>query len=105
MGSVYPKNGYAARSDYACIFMDRSGPRIRANRKRQKTLLALLRQIRTDAGLRQADLAAALRMPQSVVSKYESGERRLDILELRQVCEVVGLSLNDFVAKLERELK
>jgi transcriptional regulator with XRE-family HTH domain len=85
--------------------MDRSGPRIRANRKNQKALLALLRQIRIDAGLRQTDLAVALKMPQSVVSKFESGERRLDILELRQVCEVVGLSLNDFVTKLERELK
>jgi transcriptional regulator with XRE-family HTH domain len=85
--------------------MDRSGPRIRANRKRQKTLLALLRQIRTDAGLRQADLAAAIRMPQSVVSKYESGERRLDILELRQVCEAVGLTLNQFVERLEKVLE
>src|SRR5579863_4281247 len=99
MGSVYPKNGYAARSDYACVFMDRSGPRIRANRKNQKALLSLLREIRMDAGLRQVDMAKALGMPQSVVSKYESGERRLDILELRKVCEVVGLTLNDFVEK------
>jgi transcriptional regulator with XRE-family HTH domain len=84
--------------------MERSGPRIRANRKNQKALLALLREIRMEAGLRQADLAKALRMPQSVVSKYESGERRLDILELRQVCDAVGVTLKDFVARLEREL-
>ncbi len=77
---LYPKNGYEARFLYACIFMDRSGPRIRANRKEQKALLCLLRDIRTEAGLRQQDIAEALRMPQSVVSKYESGERRLDIL-------------------------
>jgi transcriptional regulator with XRE-family HTH domain len=43
-------------------------------------------------------------MPQSVVSKYESGERRLDILELRQVCEATGITLTDFVARLERSL-
>jgi transcriptional regulator with XRE-family HTH domain len=85
--------------------MDRSGPRIRANRKNQKALLALLRQIRVDAGLLQADLGKALRMPQSVVSKYESGERRLDILELRQVCDAVGLSLGDFVERLDQALK
>jgi transcriptional regulator with XRE-family HTH domain len=84
--------------------MDRSGPRIRANRKNQKALLVLLREIRTEAGLRQADLAKALRMPQSVVSKYESGERRLDILELRQVCDAVGVPLKDFIARLERVL-
>jgi transcriptional regulator with XRE-family HTH domain len=91
-------------ADYACGLMDRSGPRIRANRKNQKALLALLREIRTEAGLRQADLAKALRMPQSVVSKYESGERRLDILELRQVCDAVGVTLKDFIARLESVL-
>lgn len=85
--------------------MDRSGPRIRANRKNQKALLNLLRQIRVDAGLRQVDMARALRMPQSVVSKYESGERRLDLLELRQVCEVAGITLGDFVARFERVVK
>ena len=84
--------------------MDRSGPRLRANRKHQRALLALLRQIRTEAGLTQTGLAQALRMPQSVVSKYESGERRLDILELRQVCKAVGVSPADFVARLETML-
>src|SRR5438552_297107 len=100
----YPKNGYKSRGRYACGFMDRSGPRIRANRKHQKALLSLLRDIRVEAGLRQVDMAKALRMPQSVVSKYESGERRLDILELRQVCDAVGLTLKGFVARLERIL-
>lgn len=86
-------------------FMDRSGPRIRANRKNQKALLDLLREIRVEAGVRQVDMARALRMPQSVVSKYESGERRLDILELRQVCHVIGITLKDFVERLEAALK
>ena len=85
--------------------MERSGPRIRANRKNQKALLSLLRQIRIDAGLRQVDMANALGMPQSVVSKYESGERRLDLLELRQVCAVSGISLYEFVSKLEIVLR
>lgn len=84
--------------------MDRSGPRLRANPKHQKALLALLREIRIDAGLRQEDLAKALGMPQSVVSKYESGERRLDLLELRQVCRATGIDLKDFVARLEKAL-
>src|SRR5215467_4941308 len=101
----YPKYGYESRANYACVFMERSGPRIRANRKNQKALLALLRQIRVEAGMPQTELAKALRMPQSVVSKYESGERRLDLLELRQVCEAVGISLKDFVARLESVLR
>jgi transcriptional regulator with XRE-family HTH domain len=68
-------------------------------------LQALLREVRAEAGLRQADLAANLGLPQSFVSKYESGERRLDILELREVCRSIGISLPNFVARLEDALK
>ena len=51
--------------------------------------------------MRQVDLADRLRQPQSYVSKYESGERRLDILELRQVCNALGISLEAFIRRLE----
>lgn len=54
--------------------------------------------------LTQADLAKKLKQPQSFVSKYESGERRLDILELRSICTVLEISLADFVKKLEDKL-
>lgn len=69
----------------------------------QKRLLELLRRIRLDAGLRQVDLAERLGQPQSFVSKYESGERRLDLLELREICNAVGISLAKFVRMFERE--
>ena len=67
----------------------------------QSRLRRLLRQIRTDAGLRQEDLAVRLKQSQSFVSKYESGERRLDLLELQQICNAVGLSLEEFVRRFE----
>ena len=67
----------------------------------EQTLLALLRAARREAGMRQVDLANRLRRPQSYVSKYESGERRLDLLELRQICNALGISLEAFVRKLE----
>jgi len=54
-----------------------------------------------EAGLRQGDLAEKLGQSQSFVSKYESGERRLDLLELQQICRVVGLSLAQFVQRFE----
>ena len=69
-----------------------------------EALLVLLRQIRLDAKLRQVDLAERLGQPQSFVSKYESGERRLDILELRSLCKAVGITLEQFVARLEERL-
>ncbi len=67
----------------------------------QKQLCKLLRQLRLAAGLRQADLADVLGKPQSFVSKYEAGERRLDLLELRQVCNALGLPLAELVVRLE----
>jgi transcriptional regulator with XRE-family HTH domain len=67
----------------------------------QQVLLELLRKARQDAGLKQAELAESLGQTQSFVSKYESGERRLDLLELGQICNVLGLSLTDFVRKFE----
>lgn len=69
--------------------------------RRQDALQRLLRQIRTEAGLRQVDLAAKLGQPQSFVSKCESGERRLDLLELEQVCICCGITLADFVIRLD----
>jgi transcriptional regulator with XRE-family HTH domain len=64
----------------------------------------LLREERKRAGLRQSDLAERLGQPQSFVSKYESGERRLDIAELYDVCAALGITLQEFVRLLERRL-
>ena len=64
----------------------------------------LLKRIRQDKGIRQIELAEKLGVPQSFVSKYESGDRQLDILELRQVCKAVGISMQDFIRKLEDSL-
>lgn len=85
--------------------MEKSGPRLTANRKQQKALLSLLRELRVQAGLRQIDMARALGKPQAFVSYYESGARRLDLLELRQICGVLGIPLLDFVRKFEKLLQ
>lgn len=67
-------------------------------------LQVLLRRLRLDAGLTQAELAERVGQSQSFVSKYESGERRLDVLELRRICGALGLGLTDFVRRLEESL-
>lgn len=61
----------------------------------------LLRDFRVSKGLRQVDVAERLGEPQSFVSKYESGERRLDFAEVAAVCEVLGVSLMEFVRRFE----
>ncbi len=74
-------------------------------RRRRQLLLHLLRQIRLEGGLRQVDVAKLMRKPQSFVSNYESGERRLDLLELHQLCEVVGITLVDFAKRFESAIR
>lgn len=73
--------------------------------REQLALQALLRQVRIDAALRQEQLAAKLKRPQSFVSKYESGERRLDLVEIREICGAIGIPLPKFVSKFEDSLK
>ncbi len=69
-----------------------------------KKLQRLLKQVRLGAGLRQEDLAEFLGKPQSFVSKYEKGDRRLDLVELRQICLAVGISITEFVSRFEESL-
>ena len=50
-----------------------------------------LRAIREHAELTQRGLAARLKVPHSWVAKVESGERRLDFIELCWVCSACGV--------------
>ncbi len=76
----------------------------KTRRRQQLVLRKLLRQLRKEAGLRQQDLAIRLDQPQSFVSKYEIGDRRLDVLELRQVCLAMDVPLTTFIKRLEQLL-
>jgi len=64
----------------------------------------LLKETRVAKSLTQADVATSLGVQQSYVSKYESGERRLDFVETAQVCEALGLSIEDFAASYSAKL-
>ena len=47
------------------------------------------------------DVANQLDVPQSFVSTYESGERRLDVIELRHVAQAIGTTLEVLVSRLD----
>ena len=84
------------------LAQDMPGGATIARRKNRKALLTLLREVRTEADLTQVEMARSLGVPQSFVSKYESGERRLDLLELQQVCQALGITLEAFVKRFEK---
>lgn len=62
----------------------------------------LLIQARKDAGLTQSDLAARLGRPQSYVSKYENGERRLDLIEFLDIADILNIHVPTFLDDLLR---
>lgn len=55
-----------------------------------RQFLQKLKAARLEAGLTQVDVAERLKKPQSFVSKFESGERRVDPVELRHLAKIYG---------------
>lgn len=70
-----------------------------------RTLLRLLRDVREQAGTSQVQIATRLGTTQSLISKCERGERRLDAIELRRWVLELGLSFPDFLLQFEALLK
>lgn len=73
--------------------------------KVQIILQNLLKEERRKRGKSQKDIAEATGFTQSTISKYESGERRLDIIELMIVCNALGVSLSGFVSEFEKRIR
>lgn len=67
--------------------------------QRYAAFAGLLRGERKKAGMTQARLAKKLRRPQSYVSKYERGDRRLDVVEFLEVARAVGFDPNEFLKR------
>ena len=66
-------------------------------RNEYEVFLTLLKARRIDAGLTQQDCSKALGRPQSFMSDVERGIRRLDIVQIYDICQVLGCDLVEFV--------
>jgi len=69
-----------------------------------RVLLSHLREARVRCGMTQVQMADQLGTAQSLVSKCERGERRLDAIELRRWVMELGLSFPEFIAEFEARL-
>jgi transcriptional regulator with XRE-family HTH domain len=76
-----------------------------AQRLENDILVAMLRRARERAHLSQEQLALMLRKPQSFVSKYESGHRRLDVIEFLDVAEAIGFQPGAFLEEVRARTK
>lgn len=72
--------------------------------KEYAALLELLIEVRHRAGLTQTQLGQRLPFEQPAISKIERGDRRVDVIELKMICDRLGISLQDFIAELENRL-
>lgn len=72
--------------------------------KAYKRLRELLVAARRDASLTQVELSLRLKRPQSFVSKYERGERRLDVIEFGEVARALEIDPIRILGKLYGEI-
>lgn len=72
--------------------------------KEYKLFLSRLNEARRDAGLTQEELAKRLPHSQKFVSRCETGERRIDVIELRAICRALDISFVEFVKNLDTSL-
>lgn len=73
-------------------------------KKYNLVIVELLYRLRISAGVTQQQLSVILKVPQSYISKIETGERRIDLIELREICKALNSNLTEFVVMLEKEL-
>lgn len=71
-----------------------------SNTTRYELFQKALAEARQEKGITQSDVATRLGKPQSFVSKYESGERRLDVIEFLEVCEALSTSPQSILRKV-----
>ncbi|MGL5194500.1 MAG: helix-turn-helix domain-containing protein [Chroococcales cyanobacterium] len=62
----------------------------------------LLIEIRQSSKLTQVQVAQRLHKPQSFVSKYERGERRLDVVEFLEVAKALEVNPSELLIQLDR---
>jgi len=73
-------------------------------RREHEIFLQVLKRTRVESGMTQAQCSAALGRPQSFMSDVERGVRRLDTVQLRDLCLILGTSLTSFTKAYEEAL-
>ena len=72
--------------------------------KKRRLFRIMLIEARKAAGLTQVQVARKLGRPQSFVSKYETGERRLDVVEFLEIAGTLRINPVSFLRRLQRRI-
>ena len=73
--------------------------------REHKAFVAVFRELRKEAGMTQVQLARRSGENQAKISNIERGERRVDIVELRNLCLGLNTTLHEFVKRFEARLR
>lgn len=73
--------------------------------KRHKRLVELLAHYRREADLKQSEVAEALGRHQPFIANIESGQRRVDIIELLELAEILQFDPHELLAELMKTPK
>lgn len=65
--------------------------------KEHKNLITKLKSARLSSNLDQKTAAKRLNKSQSYISKMESGQRRIDLVQLKQIAEIYGKNIEYFI--------
>lgn len=72
-------------------------------------LRELLKEKRLERGINQADISIILNRPQSFVSKYENGERKIDLIDFVFICKAMNIDpkliLEEFIEIIEMPIR
>lgn len=70
--------------------------------RRHDVLIRYLIEKRRETGLKQAELAEKMRVYQSFIARMESGQRRVDVVELIKLSKILGFDPTEIVNKLSK---
>lgn len=81
----------------------RKSPRQSTRQQKNRELVRqLLRKAREDAGVLQVELSQKLGRSQGFVSKYELGDRRIDLVDMADICDALGISFLDLAKRFDQ---
>lgn len=72
---------------------------------RHQRLAELLAQYRREADLKQAEVAQALGKYQPLITSMENGQRRIDVVELLELAEIIGFDPHEVIEELRKTPK
>ena len=73
--------------------------------RKYRIAVECLKAFRVQSKMTQQELAYNLNCSQAYISKYEQGQKRLDIIEIRDICACLGVTLSVFVEEFESRIK